>query len=167
MLERQIAPTARLAYVVVQMQGQVEREQHVAPAKKGDPIQTKMVKEDAGFIVYFPKGHVIRVRTEAELKHHGLDKAPRLIDMEGLTDPNSALGSMFMRQNEQDRAANYEALEDRVIALATAKSGKIIMPEMIKQTSDVSTDIVRPSVERGQHTAAPRRSTRMKQTEAA
>lgn len=37
--------------------------------------------EKGGFMVYFPQGHSIHVRTERELKRLGFDRAPSMIDM--------------------------------------------------------------------------------------
>lgn len=132
---------ARLSFVVVAMEGTVSRE--YTTWTKGEGLQPKMVEEPAGFIVYFPKGHVLRFRTAAELKHYGLDKEPKFLDMEGMLDPNSAIGKLFMQQTDEDRAASWEMLEDQVIALATAKTGKIIMPEQVVKREDLNTDTVR------------------------
>lgn len=42
----------------------------------------KEVEEDAGYMVYFPTGASIRVRTEGELINLGFARDPELVDME-------------------------------------------------------------------------------------
>lgn len=56
-------------------------------APKGDEgkfggFVAKEVEEDAGYMVYFPTGASIRVRTEDELIRLGFAKDPELVDME-------------------------------------------------------------------------------------
>lgn len=131
---------ARLSFVVVELEGEVERE--VTTYTKGKGLEKVMVKEPAGYLVYFPKGHVLRMHKD-QLKQFGLDQKPSFSDMSDMLDPNSPMGQLFFNQSENERAVAFEQLEDQVIALATVKSGKILMPEMIKQAEDVSTDIVR------------------------
>lgn len=113
----------RLSFVVVPQEGKVSRLVHTWHEKKG--IQTKAVEEPAGFLVYFPKGHVLRFRDKAQLRHYGLDRQPTIINMEGLTDPNSPLGKMMTSQDLETRRQGYVDLEAQVIALATAHSGKV------------------------------------------
>ncbi len=43
--------------------------------------EEKTVKEPAGYMVYFPQGHSIRVRNAADLETMGLTNDVRLIDM--------------------------------------------------------------------------------------
>jgi hypothetical protein len=109
---------SRLAYVVVKQEGEVKREKHYW-AKDG--IKKKLVAEDAGYLVYFPRGHAIRIRSPAMLRHYRLHKEPRIIQLDGLSDPNSPLGKMFMSQDPQLRRASYRELEQMVIDLAQAR----------------------------------------------
>jgi hypothetical protein len=112
---------SRLAYVVVKQEGEVKREKHYWSK---DGIKKKLVAEDAGYIVYFPRGHAIRIRSMAMLRHYRLHKEPRIIQLEGLNDPNSPLGKMFLSQDPHLRMASYRELEQMVIDLASTK-GKI------------------------------------------
>lgn len=122
---------ARLAFVVRELEGEVERP--VSTWKKGEGVTQVMRKEPAGFIVYFPRGHILRFKTKKELAHYNLDKKPKLMNMEGLYDPNSPLGQMFTSQSEEARQEAYVNLEEQVIALATAKTGPIVLPEQMKR----------------------------------
>lgn len=121
---------ARLAYVVVKLEGTLKREQSRYEAGKG--LQTVMIEEDAGYLVYFPRGHVIRLKTEDDLRHYNLreGEAP-IINMQGLSDPNSPLGRMLSAQDDTARKGAWRSMEDQVIRLATAKTGSIIMPEQM------------------------------------
>ena len=112
---------SRLAYVVVKQEGEVKREKHFWTK---DGIKKKLVSEDAGYLVYFPRGHAIRIKSMAMLRHYRLHREPHIIQLEGLNDPNSPLGKMFMSQDPQLRAASYRDLEQMVIDLAEAR-GKI------------------------------------------
>jgi hypothetical protein len=112
---------SRLAYVVVKQEGSVKREKHFWTK---DGIKKKLVDEDAGYLVYFPRGHAIRVKSMAMLRHYQLHKEPKIIQLEGLNDPNSPLGKMFMSQDPHLRQASYHELEQMVINLAEAR-GKL------------------------------------------
>jgi len=121
---------ARLAYVVVHLKGTVKRDQTRYEAGKG--LQTVSVEEDAGYIVYFPRGHVVRLKDEAALAHYNLreGEAP-IINMQGLSDPNSPIGRMLSAQDDTTRKGAWRSMEDQVIRLATAKTGTVIMPEQM------------------------------------
>jgi hypothetical protein len=112
---------SRLAYVVVKQEGTVRREKHFW-SKEG--IKKRLVEEDAGYIVYFPRGHAVRIRSLNMLRHYRLHMEPKIIQPEGLNDPNSPLGKMFLSQDPQLRLASYQQLEQMVIDLAQAR-GKI------------------------------------------
>ena len=118
---------SRLAYVVVKQEGSVKREKHYWSK---DGIKKKLVDEDAGYLVYFPRGHAIRVKTLAMLRHYQLHKEPRIIQLEGLNDPNSPLGKMFLSQDPHLRMASYRELEQMVINLAEAR-GKIEVQDFV------------------------------------
>jgi hypothetical protein len=45
-------------------------------------FETEVIKEEAGWMVYFPAGSSIRIRTQAEMERLGFDKPPELVDME-------------------------------------------------------------------------------------
>jgi len=112
---------SRLAYVVVKQEGDVKREKHYWTK---DGIKKKLVSEDAGYLVYFPRGHALRIKSLAKLRHYRLHKEPQIIQLDGLNDPNSPLGKMFLSQDQQLRMASYRELEQMVIDLAESK-GKI------------------------------------------
>lgn len=123
----------RLSFVVRQLEGTVVREitPFVRDKKTGmSGIERKQVEQPAGYMVYFPRGHSLRL-TEAQLKVYKLRGRPKLINLQGLDDPNSPLGRLMMAQDADERDLAFESLEKQVIALATAKSGKILMPEQI------------------------------------
>lgn len=129
---------ARLAYVVVDLHqsvGTVKRP--VTTWTKKDGLKTKMIEEPAGYLVYFPRGHVIRCKDKETLRQYGLDGQPPIINLQGLNDPNSPIGRMLMSQNEDARRGAMESMEKQVIRLATAKTGPVLMPEQIEpeQTS--------------------------------
>lgn len=126
---------ARLAYVVVDLHqsvGTVKRP--VTTWTKKDGLKTKMVEEPAGYLVYFPRGHVIRCKDKETLRQYGLDGMPPIINLQGLNDPNSPIGRMLMSQNEDARRGAMESMEKQVIRLATAKTGPVLMPEQLEQT---------------------------------
>jgi hypothetical protein len=124
---------ARLAYVVVDLHqsvGTVKRP--VTTWTKKDGLKTKMVEEPAGYLVYLPRGHVIRCKDKETLRQYGLDGMPPIINLQGLNDPNSPIGRMLMSQNEDARRGAMESMEKQVIRLATAKTGPVLMPEQIE-----------------------------------
>jgi len=114
----------RLQYVVQKLAGKVKRYVH---SWENGQIVKKVVDEPAGFMVYFPRGHALRITNLSRLKHFGLDQKAKFTNMEGMVDPNSALGRVMMSQDEKDRTAAWSELEREVIALATAKTGPNIL----------------------------------------
>ncbi len=124
---------ARLAYVVVDLSqtvGTVKRP-HTTWTKK-DGLKTKMVVEPAGYLVYFPRGHVIRLRDKEQLRQYGLDGQPPIVNLQGLNDPNSPIGRLLMSQDADARKGAMETMEKQVIRLATAKTGPVLMPEQLE-----------------------------------
>lgn len=130
----------RLAYVVVKMDGTLKRDIMVPQRTKnrhdGKPgmLTLKRVQKDvpAGYLVYFPKGHVIRLKNIEALQHYGLDRKPQFINLRGLHNPESPLGKMMAAQDDAARKNAYQDMEQAVMLLALAKSGPVIMPEQIK-----------------------------------
>jgi len=113
----------RLAFVVVEQKGTVRRPVH--KYKKGVGMEIKSVEEPAGYLVYFPRGHVIRIRTKKELRQYGLDREAPFINLTGLQDRNSPIGKLMMSQDEDTRRGAFKSLELQVMQIAQAKSGKI------------------------------------------
>lgn len=133
---------ARMAYVVVALKGEVEREVTYMKQKKvgkhrdgtdrvSHELVREMRKEPAGFMVYCPRGHAIRVRNADDLKKYGLDKQAHIINMDGLADPNSPLGKMMLSQDEASRKGGFLDMQNAVIKMATAKTGTVLMPEQV------------------------------------
>jgi hypothetical protein len=128
---------ARLAYVVVDLSetvGTVKRE--VTTWTKKDGLKKKMVEEPAGFLVYFPRGHVIRLKDREELRRYRLDGQPPIVNLQGLNDPNSPIGRMLMSQDENARRGAMETMEKQVIRLATSKTGPVLMPEQLEPVEE-------------------------------
>ena len=124
---------ARLAYVVVDLAetiGTVKRP--VMKWTKKDGLKATMQEEPAGYLVYFPRGHVIRLRDKEELRHYGLDGHPPIVNMQGLNDPNSPIGRLLFSQDEATRRGAMDSMEKQVIRLATAKTGPVLMPEQLE-----------------------------------
>jgi hypothetical protein len=127
---------ARLSYVVVPQEGTVRRTVHQFK-KGGVGIITKSVEEPAGYLVYFPRGHVIRVKDKAMLRHYKLDKEPQIINLQGLYDRNSAVGKLMTAQDDAARRNAMVSLEQQVIKLAEAHSGRI---ELVRDQADLETE---------------------------
>lgn len=121
----------RLAYVVRELEGTVERQITPFDNKKRE-IVPKMETQPAGYLVYFPKGHVLRFQTMDELKKYKLHLKPKMINIQGLEDPNSPLGKLIHAQDQKERDSAFEALEREVINMATIKTGKVLMPEQVQ-----------------------------------
>lgn len=136
-----MAKGTRLEFVAVKLDGSLERET-IVPVKKGKmtKFERKNKPVPAGWLVYFPRGHVIRIKDREHLEHYGLDRKPKLINMRGLNDPNSPLGKMMAAQDDAARAGAYRDLEQAVMHMALAKSGPTIMPEQVKATRFVEHD---------------------------
>lgn len=124
---------ARLAYVAVPVTEKLTR--HIATPVKGKGIQFKEKvidpTADPSYLVYFPRGHVIRL-TQKQMKtyrHDGkpLSRKPKIVNMQGLNDPNSPLGKIMSAQDDSERAAGFKDLERYGIQLATAKTGPNVL----------------------------------------
>lgn len=123
----------RLAYVVVPIKKTVKR--MVTTFEKGVGLREVPTEEEGGYLVYFPRGHALRL-TEKELKRYKLGKrAKAFVDLAGLTDPESPMGKVFMAQNDQARTAGWRDLEKMVIQLATARSGPVVVAEEVEPTN--------------------------------
>ena len=76
---------ARLAYVVVDLNetvGTVKRASHDVDQERMDS-RRKMVEEPAGYMVYFPRGHVVRLRNKEELRQYRVDGPAPIINLQG------------------------------------------------------------------------------------
>jgi|TARA_Y100001951_G_scaffold78352_1_gene65875 hypothetical protein len=108
-------PQIKPQYIVQKLDG--KRKRTVAsPAKKGG-FDYKDVEEPAGYMVFFPSGSSIRIRTDDELKRLGFDSPANLVDMES----GEVVGSMkdmsfhtmtnFLPDAEQDTSIIDNATE--------------------------------------------------------
>ena len=120
---------ARLSFVVRHMKGKIKRA-ICSYNKDAGGISQKVTEVPAGYIVYFPMGHAIHVKDEQTLKKLGFDKKPRILDMDGIHDPNSPLGQLMTEQKEEKRAGAYQDMEQQVINLVTHKCGPIVMGQI-------------------------------------
>ena len=114
---------ARLAYVVVPMEGVVTRKINTWTKKAG--LTDKYVEQPAGYMVYFPRGHVLRLKDKAELRQYRLNKPADIVSLEGLHDPKSPLGAIMMADDDAARRGAMQNLEAQVIRMAQAKTGKV------------------------------------------
>lgn len=130
-MNMQVMTGARLSFVVVALEGTVKRP--VVTWTKKDGLKTKLVDKPAGFMVYFPRGHALRLEDEAALAKYGLNRKPQIINMQGLNDPNSPIGKLMMDQDAEVRQGAYVDLEQMVIRLATAKTGPVLMTEQVSE----------------------------------
>jgi hypothetical protein len=137
---------ARLAYVVRPIEGEVSRDKYIIEARKsgrdkqGNPTYTHEMKkitkkEPAGFMVYFPRGHALRLRSVEDLKQYNLDQPPQVVNLDGIHDRNSPAGQLMHAQTDEARRGAFTSLENQVIALATAKSGPVLMPEQTQRAA--------------------------------
>lgn len=129
---------SRLEFVVVKIEEPVKRVHYIMKGRESGRnkdgtkriihnMETTEVQEPGGFMVYFPRGHAIRLPSLRHLKHYGLTREPRFVSLDGLNNPNSPVGKLMMAQDAEARDAAYKTLEAHVIALATAKSGPNIL----------------------------------------
>jgi|SRR5690349_18492942 len=124
----------RLEYVIVPIEGTVKRKEYrlVPKVKNKEGKVTSHERKEVivdvpgGFMVYFPRGHALRM-TEADLIRYNLKRPPKIINMQGLADPNSPLGKLMAAQDDGSRAEAYQSLQQKVIALATMKTGPNIL----------------------------------------
>ena len=128
----------RLAYVSVPLEGTVKRFRYVLEPREIGVGKNKrtlfdrrkvLQDEPAGFMVYFPRGHCIRVKTAKQLRHYKLDRPPHIIDLAGLVDTNSPLGKLLTSQDEAERRGAFQKLEDKVIRLVRIRAGADTVPE--------------------------------------
>jgi hypothetical protein len=133
---------ARLAYVVKKLEGTVKREKvRMHLVKKGSgrtrdqwEMRKELIEEDAGYMVFFPRGHAMRVPTMKQLEHYNLARdgqllKPTVINMSEWANPNSPIGRLMMAQDNEGRAGAMADMETLLIRMATHQSGPRLMPE--------------------------------------
>jgi hypothetical protein len=68
-------------FEVEQLEGTVEK-QVVSYNKEDGRFDYSTKEVPAGYVVYFPQGHSLRIGSTAELKRLGFHRSPGLVDME-------------------------------------------------------------------------------------
>lgn len=80
----------------------------LVPVKDGPGFEEKEIEIEAGYMVFFPRGHSIRV-TEEKLEELGFHRAPNLIDMgdgEVVEQPSTSLKERVSRMTREPRKAS-------------------------------------------------------------
>lgn len=113
---------ARLAYVVKKLEGTLKRKNFKFNRRTGK-IEAFDVEEDAGFLVFFPRGHYLRIRTREDLVRYKINYKPAIISMTGLMDPNSPVGKLMSAQDEGERVKAWEDMEADVASLVRKSVG--------------------------------------------
>lgn len=130
MFDPRMMPSARMAYVVRRIPTKVTRRKcHWVPNKsgKGGELVFKDVEVEGGFMVYFPKGHAIRL-TAKQLTHYGLtERRGNFVSMSGLTPQDE----MMMVEDRSLMQTHMENIENMTIRLATKRTGPLLMPEQM------------------------------------
>lgn len=119
----------RLEYVVVPLEGKVTRVQHKMVQTKKPTLhsraQHKMerveVEQEAGYLVYYPQGHVLRFKDMNALRKHGLDVPPRIINAENI------LGDLMAATSDEKREFAMLSLQEQLVKLATRRTGNNLL----------------------------------------
>jgi hypothetical protein len=118
----------RLAYVVVPQDGTCNR-MYTLWDKKQKKIVRTLMEEPAGYLVYFPRGHVVRIKDLKTLRHYKLHNEAPLINLEGLQDPRTPLGKLMLSQDANARMHAMEELRQQVIQMTKAVAGEVVVAE--------------------------------------
>jgi hypothetical protein len=114
----------RLQFVVVPLEKTVMRKHYLLDSKEvgsGKKTRTivsrteKEVEEPGGFMAYFPQGHCMRIKNARLLHHYGLDRTPKVINFDGLTDPTNPINQMIMADSDAGRSNAFKRLQDAII----------------------------------------------------
>lgn len=106
----------RLPYVVRKLNGTVPVTKRKYNKRTGK-VESFEEKEDAGYIVFYPRGHYLRIRNLDALKFYGLDKKPRPIAADGM--------QLHPTMRIEDA---YENLEADVVEAVRSAVGQITIP---------------------------------------
>lgn len=100
----------RPAFTVKKLQGTVAHRVHIFD-KDTNKIKSKVVQEDAGYLVTFYKGHSIRCRDISHLRRvgAGLSLVP-LVDQEG--EVKGAIPNIELPDDEQSDDAELDVLNE-------------------------------------------------------
>lgn len=125
----------RLEFVIVELEGTVKRKQFqmvpMGKARDGKVLRHDRkeveVEQPAGFMVYFPRGHCVRLRDKKDLMRYRLDREAQIISLEGLYDPNSPIGRLISSQDDNARGRAFASLESKVINSVTANGRREVL----------------------------------------
>ena len=109
---------ARLPYVVRKIEGKVSVTRYKFNRRDGK-IEPYEAEEDAGYLVMFPRGHYLRIRTKEDLIAKGLHRKPKPI-----ADDGTAL------HPSQSPEAAFETLEANVADFVRRTSGPITVSNL-------------------------------------
>lgn len=126
----------RLEFVIVPLEGTVKRKRFtLVPSKQlkrdGTPVRHErketIVEQPAGYMVYFPRGHCVRLKNKEELARYKLDRDASIISIDGLFDPNSPIGRLITSQDDKARGKAFLSLESKVINAVTANGRRDVL----------------------------------------
>lgn len=121
----------RLEFVVRELKGEIKRPHHTVKGKK---IETVLVPEPAGYIVYMPNGHSYRLSRE-QLVKRGYDRQPSIINFEQVQDTKSPAGKYKFAMDDRQRKVAWKALEDEVIKSCIRRHGPITASKEVEYGS--------------------------------
>jgi len=125
----------RLEFVIVELEGTVQRKVfNLVPVGKnrdGKAVRHERKESEievpAGFMVYFPRGHAVRLRDKKDLARYRLNREAHIISIEGLYDPNSPIGKLIHAQDDKSRGLAFTSLESKVINSVTANGRREVL----------------------------------------
>lgn len=100
-------------FQVEELEGEVEHE-IIVKGENGE-LTKKKVTEPAGYMVYFPSGGSIRVRTKEELERLEFHKNPKLIDMES-GDEVGEMPTMDLKRLSQQKSGRSKSSQGAAMA---------------------------------------------------
>lgn len=124
----------RLEFVLQKLKGTVTRPRHIAPPTqkqrekdetlgKDLGVETEMVVEPAGYMVFLPTGQSYRISLDQWKRNVRLretyDREPNMIGYEQANDNKTAMGRYKMARSETVRDKAYREMEQEVIFACT------------------------------------------------
>jgi hypothetical protein len=119
----------RLEYVVRPLKGKVKTPHH-SFNNKTRQIETTLVNDDAGYLVYMPNGHSYRLSKEQLLKR-GYDRQPTILNFDQVNDTKTPAGRYKFAMDDAMRKRAWVELEEQVIKACVRRHGPV-SPEVIK-----------------------------------
>jgi len=124
----------RLPYVVRKLEGTVKVTKYSYDRKLGRIVPHEDA-EDAGYLVMFPAGHYLRIRTADDLARYRLNKKPRPMAADGMAlHPTQSPSQSY--QNMEADVANYVKAVSGPITIPNF-DGKIELPKRVEEESYV------------------------------